>query len=401
MQSLDSAAAPARLADVTEDPEVALPALAPPSGRRARRPARKLAPCGTAPRVLLLATDYTTPYRVLRVAAACGAEVYVLGNAGAWPLRWSRHCRRLIVSERIIHGERDESLALEINCLVRELQLDMVAAADAPCARALIASRDLLDAPCFPLPTLAQFDLLNDKWAFAQLCSALRIAHPATQLLGDITAVRRALAVETVQFPLIVKPLGRCASSGIRVLRTREDLQQLEAINYRPILLQQFLPGDDIGASVYAAGGAIRAFIAHRLCGGEYRTFRDDRIYTAIGRLVAQLQLDGVYNFDMIRTRDGSVFYLECNPRFFYKIDLSMLAGVNFFACGLAHACGGDAAGVSLAPRVAPEVSVRFPKALVRSLLSSGHCSRRDWALSRHLLADPVPWMMEKLGVLR
>jgi len=350
--------------------------------------------------VLLLATDYITPYRVLRCAAASGAEVYVLGNAGAWPLRWSRYCRGLIVSERIIHGERDESLALEINCLVRELQLDLIVPADAPCARALIASRDLLDARCFPLPTLAQFDLLNDKWSFAQLCRALQIAHPATQLLGDITAVRRALAVETVRLPLILKPLGRCASSGIRVLRTRADLQQLEAINYRPILLQQFLSGEDIGASVYAAGGAIRAFIAHRLCGGEYRTFRDDRIYAAIGRLVAELRLDGVYNFDMIRMHDGSVFYLECNPRFFYKIDLSMLAGVNFFACGLSQTRN-DAAALPAAPRMAPEGAVRFPKALLRRLLLSGHCSRRDWALTRHLLADPVPWVMEKLGVLR
>lgn len=401
MQPLDSAAAGVRLADSPGAQGVALPVRAPPSGRRGALRARKLSQSRKPLRVLLLATDCITPYRVLRCAHASGAEVYVLGNAGAQPLRWSRHCRGVIVSERIIHGERDESLALEINCLVRELHLDMIAPADAPCARALIASRDLIEAPCFPLPTLAQFDLLNDKWSFAQLCSTLQIPHPATQLLGDITAVRRALAVETAEFPLIIKPLGRCASSGIHVLHERKDLRRLDEINYRPILLQQFLPGEDIGASVYAAGGTLQAFIAHRLCGGEYHTFRDHRIYADISRLVGHLQLDGVYNFDMIRMQDGSIFYLECNPRFFYKINLSMLAGVNFFACGLSGAARSDAAPATLGAPAAPEVTVRFPKSSIRALLFSGHCSRRDWALTRYLLGDPVPWVLEKLGVLR
>ena len=43
----------------------------------------------------------------------------------------------------------------------------------------------------------------------------------------------------------------------------------------------------------------------------------------------------------MILTPDGAVHYLECNPRFFYKINLSMIAGVNFVAHGLPHSAHG------------------------------------------------------------
>jgi hypothetical protein len=88
-------------------------------------------------------------------------------------LRFSRYCRRFFLSDCIIHGDRDESLALEINHLVRELGITMVLPGDAPSTRALIASRDLIDVPCLPLPTLDQFDALNDKWEFAQLCAAV------------------------------------------------------------------------------------------------------------------------------------------------------------------------------------------------------------------------------------
>jgi predicted ATP-grasp superfamily ATP-dependent carboligase len=351
--------------------------------------------------VLLLATDFITPYRVLRCAHAGGAEVYVLGNAGAWPLRWSRHCRRLFISDRIIHGERDVALALEINSLVHELGIDMVIPADAPSVRSLIACHEGIEAPCFPLPTLQQFDLLNDKWAFAQLCSSLAIRHPKTRLFADASAARHAIAgasasasSEGSAFPLIVKPLGRCAGSGICVLRGMDDLHRIDTINYRPILLQQFISGEDIGASVFATGGRIEAFVAHWLRDGVYTTFRDAGIYAAIGRIVARLHLNGVYNFDMIRTPDGAVFYLECNPRFFYKIDLSMLAGINFVEWGLP---GLRPRNVGRPP---PEGTVRSPKALLRTLMS-WRCTRRDWALSRHQLSDPGPWLMEKLQLLR
>ena len=130
-------------------------------------------------RLLMVATLFAMPYRVMRCAQASGAEVYVLGNEGAWLLRFSRYCRRFFLTESIIHGDRDEALALEINHVVREFGITMVMPGDAPSTRALIACRDLIEAPCFPLPSLEQFDALNNKWAFAQLCEDLGIRIPS------------------------------------------------------------------------------------------------------------------------------------------------------------------------------------------------------------------------------
>jgi ribosomal protein S6-L-glutamate ligase RimK-like protein len=346
-------------------------------------------------RLLLLADAFQLAYRVLRCARATGAEVYVLGNPGATALRSSRHCQRFFPSACIIHGQRDPALALDINCLVREYGISLVMPADAPSTRSLIASRDLIQAPCFPLPSLAEFDLLNDKWGFAGLCLQLDIRHPNSTLFSDTTALARAIATSDVKFPVVAKPLSMSGGVGIVLFDGTDTEQRLRAINYQPILLQDFIAGEPIGASIYAHRGRIEAFIAHHYRRRVYTAFPDDQIYYDLEKIVAHCALTGVYNFDMILTPDGAVYYLECNPRFFYKINLSMIAGINFVAHGLAHIRN------SLHPSVdrsivEEAVRVRFPEALLLSLLRH-RPTARDWAMAAYLYSDPVPYLLEKL----
>jgi glutathione synthase/RimK-type ligase-like ATP-grasp enzyme len=342
-------------------------------------------------RVLLVATDFVTPYRVLRCARASGAEVCVLGNAGAAALRLSRYCSWMKVSSTIIHGERNAELALEINHLARDFAIDMIVPADAPAIRSVLASRDLIEAPCFPLPSLASFDLLNNKWSFAQMCVELGIRHPATRLLPDVAALRQELDSGATKGPVIAKPVGRCAGAGVVVIDGEDTERRLQSINYRPVLVQDYISGEDIGAGAYAREGRIEAFVTHRLAGGVYSVFRDDSSYQSVASIAARLGLDGVYNFDMLRTADQSVYFLECNPRFFHKINLSMLAGINFVGEGLKQQ-----RRINGAATVLSGVDVKFPRTMLRSVLTSG-CSPRDLALARYLVSDPLPWLIDRL----
>ena len=125
--------------------------------------------------VLMVCSLYSLPYRVMQCIAATGAVVHVLGSIGSRGLRYSRYCRRFLRYEGRIAGERDPAFAGEINRCVRDFGIDMVVPAGPAPTRALIASRDMIDAPCFPLPSLKQFDFLNDKWQFTNSC----IAHGA------------------------------------------------------------------------------------------------------------------------------------------------------------------------------------------------------------------------------
>lgn len=340
-------------------------------------------------RVLMVATLFNMPYRVMRCAQMSPAEVFVLGNPGARGLRFSRYCRRFFLSDRIIHGDRDDALALEINCLVRQLGITMVIAGDAPSTRALIACRDLIDAPCFPLPSLDHFDALNDKWAFAQLCEDLGILHPVTRLLPDVGTLAQQLATGQLQQPLVAKPLSRSGSGGLVILDGIELESRLRTINYQPIVVQELVEGRDIGASVYAEAGEIKAFVAHCFRRCTYSTFRHDQIYSDVAKIVDHFNLHGVYNFDMILDANGSIHYLECNPRFFFKINLSMIAGINFVELGLA----GEK---SKSPgSIIDGLKVRLPPAVLAS--PWGRLTKYDWAMAAYVYSDPLPYLMENL----
>ena len=283
----------------------------------------------------MVATVFNLPYKVLRCAQAAGAEVYVFGDPGASWLRFSRYCRRFFFSACIIHGGRDEALALEINGLVRELGITMVMPGDAPSTRAIIACQDLITAPCFPLPSLEQFDLLNNKWTFAQLCEELHLRYPATRLLPDAANVAQDIAAGRLEYPLVAKPLSRSGNGGVIFFDGVDTERRLNAINHQPVLVQKLIAGQHIAASVFARGGKIEAFVANSFRRRVYATFRDDQIKADVAKIAARLHLEGVYNFDMIRRLDGSIYYLECNPRPYFKIDLAMIAGINFVTWGL------------------------------------------------------------------
>jgi hypothetical protein len=346
------------------------------------------------PKILMLATGYKLPYRVLRCAAATGAEIYVLGDGGARGLRLSRYCRQFFLANTVISGVQDDALAVQVQCLVRDLGIAMVIPGDGPSTRALIACRDQIAAPKFPLPSLECFDRLNDKWGFTQLCEELGICHPISRRLDDVSEVWQAITAGEIGFPAVAKPLSLSGDQGFVLFDGRETAARLRRIDYRPIIVQKFIAGEDIGASIFAESGEVTAFIAHHYARGVYSTFPGETIYAELAKLARHLQLDGCYNFDMRLTPSNEVYYLECNPRFFFKIDLSMIAGVNFVARGLP---GGK-------PKASDTMRCSSRVCLPKGLLGApGHwpaLSRRDLALMAHLCSDPVPQLLESIGVL-
>ena len=341
-------------------------------------------------KALLLAAQYHMSYRVMRCAAEAGAEVYVLGNIERGLAR-SRFCKELFVSDYIINGAYDEALALEINWYTRKFGIDLVLPGDAPTTRALIAVRDLIEAPCFPMPTLDQFDLLNNKWEFTKLCGNIGVTCANTRLFPDVGALVSEIEACGLVFPSIAKALSLNNGRACVKLDAADAREQVQQIRYRPVLVQDFIEGEDIGASVYCVGGEIKAFVAHILKDKIYRTFDDQRINVDIERIMACVRADGVYNFDMRLTPEGTIYYLECNPRFFYKIDLSMLAGINFASFGLWRSTAG------LPKSVPCGNSVKLPQALVRSLVRPWRLTRKDFAMVKYILADPVALLMERL----
>lgn len=345
-------------------------------------------------RLLMLSSLVALPYRVMRVARGAGAEVYVLGGPAANGLRLSRSCTRFLACRRPIAGERDGALAHEINRAIAAFGIAMVIPGDAQAARSLLASRDLLDAPCFPSPDLKQFDYLNNKWHFTTLCRSLGVCCPKSWLVRDASELKAKLADGEIPLPAMAKPLNYDGGLGVIKLEPQALGEKLAAIDYAPLIVQEFIAGDDIGASIYCVAGEIRAFVAHRLTPAVYHAFDDPGIFAVLQRLMRRVRADGVLNFDMRVTPGGRIYYLECNPRFFFKMNLSMLAGINFVALALP---GSMRSGL-----VRAQGDVRMPRALAAAALRTPRrLTRRDFAMLWHVWGDPLFRLREKLGIDR
>jgi len=343
-------------------------------------------------RVLLLATVFGMPYRVLRCIHGAGASVYVLGTEGAKGLKSSRFCKDFIVNERTVDGKFDESLAEKINQIIQRAAIDLVIAGDAPCTRSLIAVRDLIVAPCFPMPNLQQFDLLNNKWEFNVFCQSLGISCPTSRAFTSMQDLLRAIDAGDLTYPAIAKPLSMHAGWGVVKLEPATVREQAKTITYQPIVVQEFVEGTDICASVFCRGGEIQAFTGYQYRRGTYTSFSDKGVYEDIRKIVGQLKVDGIVNFDMRRATDGRVFFIECNPRVYWNIATTMLAGLNFISLGLpSHVRDATLQATS-------QSVVRFPKALaLLALHAPWTLGRANWQMLKFLYIDPIPYWREQL----
>jgi glutathione synthase/RimK-type ligase-like ATP-grasp enzyme len=340
----------------------------------------------------MLCNLFTMPYRVMRCAHAAGARVWVLGNKDAHGLAHSRYCQKFFLTDCKLDGEPWSETAAEINRYAGELAIDLVLAGDAPSTRTLIALQHSIRPRCFPMPDLYWFDRLNNKWEFTGICQKLGIRTPPTRLLPHRDAVLHEIVTNRQQLPAVAKPLSLEGGHGVVVLTRGDIVRQVHAINYTPVLLQDFIEGEDVGASVYCESGRVLSFIAHKLARKTYSTFHSEEIRNAVTRIMAHAGSDGVYNFDLRRTTDGRLYFLECNPRFFYKINLSMVAGMNFTQPGIDP-------GIAMPETVPDGRRVRMPLALAVDLVKPWALSSRDVAMMKYLYSDPVPMVREWLGI--
>lgn len=341
--------------------------------------------------VLMISDNFRFAYRILRSFHAAGVNVHVLGASGSRGLRYSRFCASFQDRVGSCRGDLGP-LIEEVNALIVRKGIDLVISGDHTVMRPLIVMARSLKAPCFPTPSVEQFDLLNNKWSFTQLCQSLGLRCPRSRLFDGRFALRRAIESGEVALPLVAKPLDCDGGRGVLPVLRMDDLHRLDAIEYEPIIVQEFIDGDDVAASVYCDHGEIRAFIAHKRKLATYFTLVSPEMRAGIQKIVAATGAQGVLNFDMRVAFDGAVHWLECNPRFFFWIHMSMLAGVPFAEFGLPNW------PVSGSRTVPPGTDVRFLKASVIELLRPWRLTRRDFGYLRFVLADPVPWAREALG---
>ena len=124
-----------------------------------------------------------------------------------------------------------------------------------------------------------------------------------------------------------------------------------------------------------------------------------------MGEIATDLKLDGVFNFDARIEADGTVWLIECNPRFFFTMDAAMVSGANFAKIEIADGARSHFSRVEAGPDgpiiTGADGQLRQPEALLKRLLRGRLPNRMDRKMLAHWLRDPVYFLLAVAGYKR
>lgn len=171
----------------------------------------------------------------------------------------------------------------------------------------------------------------NDKSALLRLARRLEIPTPESY-------------EENPPVPCVIKPVcgekfGLRAAERYVVAQTPEEadraVERFSALDGRPPVIQEYLPGDGLGCSVVAENGKILSHLCHRrlreypVSGGPSSCCRAEEqpaLLAWVALLIRETGFSGPAMFEFKEDAAGAPRLLECNPRIWGSFPLAEAA---------------------------------------------------------------------------
>lgn len=300
---------------------------------RTQRSTRR-GPLPASPNVLVVGVVPSLTWSVTRALMRAGWKPTVLGWHRFSPLQLLPDCKYLHWRNvRWIDGELDGALVEQIDHECRAHAIDLVLPVDYPSVM-LLADHGarVTAAPVALVPRAETMRLLHNKFDFSKLLERLGIPQPKTELARHASE----LMDTRVPFPIITKPVDRWASVGFQIHHDRAELERRvqngELAAEFPLLVQDFIPGKDVGFAFIARDGKLIAHTAFEQPNrGTRRCFDAPELNDYVGALVKETGYQGVGEVDArFDPERGEYRLLEVNPRFWASLLYVEHAGMNF-----------------------------------------------------------------------
>jgi biotin carboxylase len=298
---------------------------------------------------------------------------------------------------------RNDAVA-RVNALVAANGIEVIVPGDIHATAFVAENADALEgAALFPASARATLERIHNKWSFAEALMGAGLATPETRLIARREDLTEELAAE-IGFPLVVKPLTGESSHGVAVKRDyaalKAHVESGAAYTRPPLIIQSFIPGEDIDISVLADRGRVVASAVQLWSSDADLQFCENPEMEKLAADIVRLfDFHGVAHFDMRRSSvDGRMHVIECNPRFWYSMPAAMWCGLNFVEAGIAAALDRPWSGARARGRY------RLPGDVVRALGVPRHLramSLSNWRGFIQPLIDPAPHISEMLAKRR
>ncbi len=299
-------------------------------------------------RVLLLSTGSANAHPVLWCLKRAGYRAFVLGNASrnSSPVLKLMCEKFYAIPEKYTFESNSPEVAGYIKDIAKRDGIDIIVPSGFESVKFLSRYSDELSvvSTVLSVPSAKNIDMLGNKHNFSVFCRSNGISHPRTYLLEDIDST--SVSNMGFGFPVMTKPLDMASSKGVRRFDSDKELRDYlrsgsaDGERALPILLQEYIPGSDVGFNVFATDGringwAIQHFMEIERKGREpfkWLRFGENKAVFLVGKsIIEKSRYTGPANIDMrIDSRDGSVRAIEVNPRFWATTARSLCDGVNF-----------------------------------------------------------------------
>jgi len=341
-----------------------------PSGHRRSENANLDLQAGRRLRVLLIAFGFPIQYRALRTSVDAGADVFVLGSKESKPLKLSRYCRNFrLMDEGLVVGSHEDTSAKlrQIQQCCAEWKIDLILASDKWSVQLLGRLKPALNTAVFPVPEPDQFELLDNKWRFYQLCKQLSIPVPQSWYFESKDALLQAIGEGKLPDALIAKPLQLYGEIGIQKFSARSAQS-------------------DLNCAIVGFDGNCLARLSYVERLQEKQFGCETAILNHAERIVKEMGLSGIYNFDTRRTDQGKFVFFECNPRPYMTMQMTAQAGINCITVML-RALAGKADPVANMP----ECTIGRWRGLLRAAVIPWKAGPRNRTAILDCLKDPLP----------
>jgi len=310
-------------------------------------------------------------------------EFYVVGNPEKnKTIQYHPMCTKFIPLDAEL-GEGCDSAAIvdELVTIIKRDSIDILLPVSIVCMQVVDEHKEKLRALTLitPFPDSECVSLLDDKYNFYLFCKENNIAHPESAFVENSAAIDAENPA--IPYPLLIKPtLGAGGFDTLIFCKSKADMDKFLAKpaeqreKYFPAVLQEFFEGEDIDFNGFSVDGKVIA--SSVMCTEFYEKdislsftrFVENADVDALGRKILEVsKYSGPTNIDMrIRASDGKLMLIEVNPRYWARVMVSLMDGMNFVEAGIKTTLGEE---VDLRSKCPNKIWVSYMGIFIKAIL--------------------------------
>lgn len=353
--------------------------------------------------LIFIIDDPVVGLGLLRTAAVNNRTAVVIARYGCGSLRFAAACTKFheISLSNMTHRLLESLHQLKIDTK----SCSMVPAGDIA-TTALINASACAELKTFPLPSLDVSSRLGSKDKFAEICLEVGARIPTTEAVENKHSLSNFINGSQIPYPIIVKPVNMSGGIGIKVVKNAAQLQSIiddKTFNFSPLVVQEYIDGEDVGLSLLAKKGFItHAYVQHRSKSGD-RFPPMPELVNQVKKLVHKEDYSGPAHVDARLGRDGKLYLIEFNARFWASVHISDYLGVDLLGLGLGLMQDASPDNKTDTRIVSCELNETFSfSQAFLGFLGIGVLSSKQYRrFFRTIMADPLAYVFTKLPTLR